>query len=134
MIEQGDGGSIVLISSVAGLAGIGTANAGSIGYTAAKHGMVGLMRVYANLLAPHRIRVNSVHPNGVDTPMINNEFIRNWLAEMAADRPVDMGSALPVEVAEPEDIANAVAWLVSDAARYITGITVPVDAGFLNKR
>jgi NAD(P)-dependent dehydrogenase (short-subunit alcohol dehydrogenase family) len=134
MIEQGDGGSIVLISSVAGPAGIGTANAGSIGYTAAKHGMVGLMRVYANLLAPHRIRVNSVHPNGVDTPMINNEFIRNWLAEMAADRPVDMGSALPVEVAEPEDIANAVAWLVSDAERYITGITVPVDAGFLNKR
>ncbi|WP_218045358.1 mycofactocin-coupled SDR family oxidoreductase [[Mycobacterium] fortunisiensis] len=134
MVEQGDGGSIVLISSVAGLAGIGTPNAGSIGYTAAKHGVVGLMRVYANLLAQHSIRVNSIHPNGVDTPMINNEFIRNWLTEMAADTPVDMGNALPVDVAQPEDIAEAVAWLVSDAARYVTGITVPVDAGYLNKR
>lgn len=134
MVEQGDGGSIVLISSVAGLAGIGTPNVGSIGYTAAKHGVVGLMRVYANLLAQHSIRVNSVHPNGVDTPMINNEFIRNWLTEMAADTPVDMGNALPVDVAQPEDIAEAVAWLVSDAARYVTGITLPVDAGYLNKR
>jgi SDR family mycofactocin-dependent oxidoreductase len=134
MIEQGSGGSIVLISSAAGLAGIGSADAGAIGYTAAKHGMVGLMRVYANLLAQHSIRVNSVHPAGVDTPMINNEFIRDWLAEMSADRPVDMGNALPVQVLQPEDIANAVAWLVSDAARYITGVTLPVDAGYLNKR
>jgi SDR family mycofactocin-dependent oxidoreductase len=134
LVEQGRGGSIVLISSAAGLAGIGSADAGSIGYTAAKHGMVGLMRVYANLLAQHSIRVNSVHPAGVDTPMINNEFIRDWLAEMSADRPVDMGNALPVLVAQPEDVANAVAWLVSDAARYVTGITLPVDAGYLNKR
>lgn len=134
MIEQGTGGAIVLISSAAGLAGIGSADEGSIGYTAAKHGMVGLMRVYANLLAQHSIRVNSVHPAGVDTPMINNEFIRKWLAEMSSDRPVDMGNALPVEVVQSEDIANAVLWLVSDAARYVTGVTLPVDAGFLNKR
>lgn len=66
--------------------------------------------------------------------MINNEFIRNWLAGMSADRPVDMGSALPVQVVQAEDIANAVAWLVSDSARYVTGITLPVDAGFINKR
>jgi SDR family mycofactocin-dependent oxidoreductase len=125
MIEQGDGGSIVLISSAAGLSGIGSADAGSIGYAAAKHGMVGLMRVYANLLAPHSIRVNSVHPAGVDTPMINNEFIRDWLTQIAAeaDAPQDMGNALPVQVLQPEDIANAVAWLVSDAARYVTGVT-----------
>jgi SDR family mycofactocin-dependent oxidoreductase len=136
MIEQRRGGSIVLISSSAGLAGIGSADAGSIGYSAAKHGMVGLMRVYANLLAQHSIRVNSVHPAGVDTPMINNEFIRQWLAKMSADAdaPKDMGNALPVQVLQPEDIANAVAWLVSDAARYVTGITLPVDAGYLNKR
>ncbi|HZA10476.1 mycofactocin-coupled SDR family oxidoreductase [Mycobacterium sp.] len=136
MIEGGRGGSIVLISSAAGLAGIGSADAGSIGYTAAKHGVVGLMRVYANLLAEHSIRVNSVHPAGVDTPMINNEYVRQWLAKLVAesDRPIDMGNALPVQVMEPEDIANAVLWLVSDAARYVTGVTLPVDAGFLNKR
>jgi SDR family mycofactocin-dependent oxidoreductase len=136
MIDQGTGGSIVLISSAAGLAGIGTADAGSIGYAAAKHGLVGLMRVYANLLAPHNIRVNSVHPSGVDTPMINNEFIRGWLADLAAESGsgAGAGNALPVQILQPDDIANAVAWLVSDQARYITGITMPVDAGCVNKR
>ena len=136
MIKQGTGGSIVLISSAAGLAGIGSADAGSIGYTAAKHGMVGLMRVYANLLARHSIRVNSVHPSGVDTPMINNEFTRQWLADLVAesDSPQDMGNALPVQILQPDDIANAVAWLASDQARYITGVTLPVDAGCVNKR
>lgn len=136
MIAQGEGGSIVLISSAAGLAGIGSADAGSIGYAAAKHGLVGLMRVYANHLAPHSIRVNSVHPAGVDTPMINNEFTRAWLADLVekTGSPPDMGNALPVDVLAPEDVANAVAWLVSDQARYITGITLPVDAGYLNKR
>jgi SDR family mycofactocin-dependent oxidoreductase len=135
MIEQGTGGSIVLISSAAGLAGIASADAGSIGYAAAKHGVVGLMRVYANLLAKHSIRVNSIHPSGVDTPMINNEFTRQWLAQLVAesDSPPDMGNALPVQVLQSDDIANAVAWLVSDQARYITGVTLPVDAGFLNK-
>jgi SDR family mycofactocin-dependent oxidoreductase len=133
---HGEGGSIVLISSAAGLAGIGSHDAGAIGYTAAKHGLVGLMRVYANLLAPQSIRVNSVHPAGVDTPMINNEYIRGWLADLIAQTgsPPDMGNALPVQVLQVEDVANAVAWLVSDAARYITGITLPVDAGFINKR
>jgi SDR family mycofactocin-dependent oxidoreductase len=136
MIEQGTGGAITLISSAAGLAGIGSADAGSIGYTAAKHGMVGLMRVYANLLAPHSIRVNSVHPAGVDTPMINNEFTRQWLASLGAGAELapDMGNALPVQVLQPDDIANAVAWLVSDQARYVTGVALPVDAGFINKR
>jgi SDR family mycofactocin-dependent oxidoreductase len=134
MIEQARGGSIVLISSAAGLAGIGSADAGAIGYTAAKHGIVGLMRVYANLLAPHNIRVNSIHPAAVDTPMINNEFIRDWLAQMTeSDAPPDMGNLLPVQVVQPEDIANALAWLVSDAARYVTGVTLPVDAGFIAK-
>jgi SDR family mycofactocin-dependent oxidoreductase len=137
LIEQGDGGSIVLISSAAGLSGGGISyDVGAIGYAASKHGIVGLMRVYANLLAPHSIRVNSLHPTGVDTPMINNEFTRNWLAKMAADTevPRDLGNALPVEVLQPQDIANAVAWLVSDEARYVAGVTLPVDAGLLNKR
>jgi SDR family mycofactocin-dependent oxidoreductase len=135
LIKQGSGGSTVLISSAAGLAGVGSPDAGSVGYAAAKHGVVGLMRVYANLLAKQNIRVNSLHPTGVETPMIDNDFTRGWLAKMAAesDSPGSMGNALPVEVLQPEDIANAVAWLVSDQARYITGVTLPVDAGFLNK-
>jgi SDR family mycofactocin-dependent oxidoreductase len=135
MVSQGTGGSIVLISSAAGLAGVGSPDAGSVGYAAAKHGVVGLMRVYANLLAGQNIRVNSIHPTGVETPMINNDFTREWLAKMAAatDTPGALGNALPVEVLQAEDIANAVAWLVSDQARYITGVTLPVDAGFLNK-
>jgi SDR family mycofactocin-dependent oxidoreductase len=137
LVDQADGGSIVLISSSAGLVGTGTAAAGSIGYTAAKHGVVGLMRVYANLLAPHSIRVNSVHPGGVDTPMINNDFTREWLQAMSASgnqRGRSLSNAMPVDVLEPVDIAEAVHWLVSDAARYITGVTLPVDAGFVVNR
>lgn len=94
------------------------------------------MRVYANLLARHNIRVNSIHPSGVDTPMINNEHTRQWLAQLVAESgsPPDMGNALPVQVMQPDDIADAVAWLVSDQARYITGVALPVDAGFINKK
>lgn len=136
LIKQGDGGSVVLTSSVAGLVGIGAPIAGSIGYTAAKHGIVGLMRAYANFLAAYHIRVNSVHPAGVDTPMIDNEFTRSWLEGMAQQQlgGPDMTNALPVQTLAPEDIANAVLWLVSDAARYVTGVALPVDAGFVNKR
>jgi len=134
MIAQGDGGAIVLTSSVSGLIGVGSDDPGAIGYVAAKHGIVGLMRLYANLFARHSIRVNSVHPAGVDTPMINNEATRRWLGSIADKTPQEMGNALPVQVLQPEDIANAVAWLVSDEARYITGVTLPVDAGSVNKR
>ncbi|OCB43870.1 3-ketoacyl-ACP reductase [Mycobacterium vulneris] len=136
MVEQGEGGSIVLISSAAGLIGVGGGDRGSLGYTAAKHGVVGLMRAYANFLAPHSIRVNTIHPTGVDTPMINNEFTRGWLKHIAEElnAPTDFSNALPVQVIQSEDVANAVAWLVSDQARYITGVTLPVDAGIVDKR
>ncbi|MBX8689989.1 mycofactocin-coupled SDR family oxidoreductase [Mycobacterium sp. 20091114027_K0903767] len=136
MVEQGEGGSIVLISSAAGLIGVGGGDRGSIGYTAAKHGVVGLMRAYANFLAPQCIRVNTIHPTGVDTPMINNEFTRGWLKHIAEElnAPTNFSNALPVQVIQSEDVANAVAWLVSDQARYITGVTLPVDAGIVNKR
>ncbi|MCV7222444.1 mycofactocin-coupled SDR family oxidoreductase [Mycolicibacterium elephantis] len=134
LVQQADGGSIVLTSSVAGLIGVGSDDPGAIGYVAAKHGIVGLMRLYANLLAQHSIRVNSIHPAGVDTPMINNEATRQWLGSIAEKTPQDMGNALPVQVLQAEDIANAVAWLVSDAARYVTGVALPVDAGSVNKR
>jgi SDR family mycofactocin-dependent oxidoreductase len=133
MIERGAGGAIVLTSSTAGLTGIGGAAPGGLGYTAAKHGLVGLMRSYANNLAPHRIRVNTVHPTGVNTPMVVNDIMQAFLQ---ADPSIGqaMANALPVDMVEPVDISNAILWLVSDEARYVTGITVPVDAGFVNKR
>jgi len=136
MIKFGNGGAMVLTSSVAGLVGLGSPIAGSVGYAAAKHGIVGLMRVYANFLAQFNIRVNSVHPAGVNTPMIDNEFTRSWLAGMAQETQggPDMSNALPVQALEPEDIANAVFYLVSDAGRYVTGVALPVDAGYTNKR
>jgi NAD(P)-dependent dehydrogenase (short-subunit alcohol dehydrogenase family) len=133
IVAQDQGGSIVITSSTAGLKGIGrnlaATSPGMIGYTAAKHGVVGLMRLYANLLAPHRIRVNTLHPTGVNTPMVVNEQFNRFLEEFpnAGDA---MQNALPVQLVEPEDIANAAAWLCSDEARYITGVTLPVDAGF----
>lgn len=131
MIERGQGGAIVLTSSTAGLTGFGGRNRGGIGYTAAKHGVVGLMRTYANSLAPHRIRVNSIHPTGVNTPMVVNDAIQKILAQTDFTA---LQNALPVQMVEPVDISNAIAWLVSDDARYVTGITLPVDAGFLNRR
>ncbi|MGE2692310.1 mycofactocin-coupled SDR family oxidoreductase [Mycolicibacterium pulveris] len=134
LVQQGRGGSIVLTSSVAGLIGVGSDDAGAVGYVAAKHGIVGLMRIYANLLAQHSIRVNSIHPSGVDTPMINNDATRQWLGRIAEKTPQEMGNALPVQVLTAEDIADTVAWLVSDSARYITGVALPVDAGSVNKR
>ena len=133
MVAQDMGGSIVITSSTAGLKGLGrnlaATSPGMIGYTAAKHGVVGLMRIYANLLAPHRIRVNSLHPTGVNTPMIVNESFARFV-EQFPDATDALQNALPVELVEPEDIANAAAWLCSDEARYITGVTLPVDAGF----
>jgi SDR family mycofactocin-dependent oxidoreductase len=133
MVDQDTGGSIVITSSTAGLKGVGrdlaAVRPGFFGYTAAKHGVVGLMRLYANLLAPHRIRVNSLHPTGVNTPMVVNEAFARYVEEFP-DFAGAMQNALPVELVEPEDIANAAAWLCSDQARYITGVTLPVDAGF----
>jgi SDR family mycofactocin-dependent oxidoreductase len=133
MIERGKGGAIVLTSSTAGINGIGGPTRGGLGYTASKHGVVGLMRSYANTLAPHSIRVNSVHPTGVRTPMIINDVMAQFLA---ADPTLSngMANALPVDMVEPADISNAILWLVSDDARYVTGVTLPVDAGYTNKK
>jgi len=133
MIERGQGGAIVLTSSTAGITGIGGSTPGGLGYTAAKHGLVGLMRAYANYLAPDSIRVNSVHPTGVNTPMVMNDFVQAFLqADPAMSQA--MANALPVDVIEPLDVSNAIVWLVSDDARYITGVALPVDAGFTNKK
>lgn len=133
MIERGKGGAIVLTSSTAGINGIGGPTRGGLGYTASKHALVGLMRSYANNLAPHSIRVNSVHPTGVRTPMVVNDVMQEFLGQ---DRSLSdlMPNALPVDMVESVDVSNAILWLVSDDARYVTGITVPVDAGYTNKK
>ena len=132
MIEAGNGGSIVLTSSEAGLKGY--AHAAS--YVSAKHGVVGLMRTLAMELAPHMIRVNSIHPTQVDTPMIMNETIMK-LFRPDIENPTreDFAEAsqhtnlLPIPWVEAVDISNALLFLASDEARYITGVTLPVDAG-----
>ena len=84
-------------------------------------------------LAPHSIRVNSVHPTGVDTPMVVNEVMQEFLASDPSLSNA-MANALPVGMVEAVDISNAIVWLVSDDARYVTGVTLPVDAGFTNKK
>jgi SDR family mycofactocin-dependent oxidoreductase len=133
MIDRGHGGAIVLTSSTAGNNGVGGPSRGGLAYTASKHAVVGLMRSYANNLAPYSIRVNSIHPTGVNTPMVVNDAMQAHLAQDPQFGNA-MANALPVPLVEAIDISNAVLWLVSDAARYVTGIMVPVDAGFSNKK
>ncbi len=137
-LRAAGGGSMILTSSTAGLMGL--ANLGH--YVAAKHGVVGLMRTLALELAPDMIRVNTVHPTSVDTDMIHNEATYALFApDLGPDeRTRDaLGArfatlnALPIQWVEAVDISNAVVFLASDEARYITGVTLPVDAGSLVK-
>ena len=136
LIEQGTGGSIILTSSTAGIKG--TPNV--VAYTASKHAVVGIMRTLALELAPHRIRVNTVHPTGVATDMILNEAtfrlfmpdVEHPTAEQAA--PIfETTNALPIPWVEAVDISNAVLFLASDEARYVTGTELKVDAGYTIK-
>jgi len=133
IIDGGRGGSIVLTSSTAGLKGLGArGQIGNEAYGASKHGVVGLMRSFANSLAHHSIRVNSIHPTGVRTTMIENEAMEHFLASFP-DAVSSLTNSLPVEVLEANDISDAVVFLASDAAKFITGVTLPVDAGFTAK-
>ena len=132
MIAQGTGGAIVLTSSVAGLKGYPNTGA----YSASKSGVVGLMQTIAAEVGKYNIRVNSVHPMSVDTPMLQNEgTYKLFLPEKENPgkedlREKSMGLALlPIPWAEARDITAAVLWLVSDEARYVTGVQLPVDGG-----
>jgi SDR family mycofactocin-dependent oxidoreductase len=136
LIEQGTGGAIVILCSTA-------ANKGFLNqahYNMAKTAVVGLMRSLAQELAPHFIRVNTVNPSSTNTTMIQNPAIWGAFAP-GVENPTadDFGhlftrmNLLPIPWMEAEDTANAVAFLASDEARYITGIELPVDAGFLAK-
>lgn len=136
LIRQGEGGSIILTSSLAGL----QANAGIGHYVSAKHGVVGLMKTLAVELAEHNIRVNSVNPSQVDTPMVQHQgmydlfspHLENPTKEDFAQASGDT-IALPIPWIESIDISNAVLFLASEEARYITGVALPIDGGGLLK-
>lgn len=133
MREAGRGGSIVLTSSTAGLKGTGSDQAGAQAYTASKRGQVGLMQALANQYAPESIRVNTIHPTGVVSGMTMNETMEKVFAAAAAGEGTGMATmqnALPIPILQPEDIANSVAWLVSEEAKFVTGVALPLDAGF----
>jgi SDR family mycofactocin-dependent oxidoreductase len=136
LISGGKGGSIILTSSVGGL----KAYPHTGHYIAAKHGVVGLMRTFAVELGQHSIRVNSVHPTNVNTPLFMNEgTMKLFRPDLENPGPDDMAvvaqmmHVLPVGWVEPVDISNAVLFLASDEARYVTGLPMTVDAGSMLK-
>ena len=132
ILAGGHGGSIILTSSVGGL----KAYPHTGHYVAAKHGVVGLMRTFAVELGQHMIRVNSVHPTNVNTPLFMNEpTMKLFRPDLENPGPDDlkviaqMMHTLPIGWVEPEDVSNAVLFLASDESRYVTGVTLPIDAG-----
>jgi NAD(P)-dependent dehydrogenase (short-subunit alcohol dehydrogenase family) len=136
MIDQGRGGVIVITSSAAGLKG----PPNMAHYAASKSGVIGLMRSLSAELGPHSIRVNCLAPTTVDTEMVHwpeaYAVFRPDLDSPGRDDVVDIFQSLnvlPVPWIEPADVTDALAFLVSDRARYITGTVVPVDAGTLIK-
>jgi NAD(P)-dependent dehydrogenase (short-subunit alcohol dehydrogenase family) len=109
-------------------------------YIAAKHGVVGLMRSFAVELGQHFVRVNSVHPTNVNSPMFMHEAtMKMFRPDLENPGPEDLRAAaqtmhvLPIGWVEPEDISNAVLFLASDESRYVTGLPLTVDAGSMLK-
>jgi len=137
MVARGEGGSVVLTSSTAGL----RAYANTAHYTAAKHGVIGLMKVLAQEAGAHRIRVNAVCPTTVRTPLVINdatfELFAPHLENPSEDdvrEPFEGLNILPGTAwIEPEDVSDAVLFLCSDAAKFITGVALPIDAGNIVK-
>jgi (+)-trans-carveol dehydrogenase len=136
MIERGVGGSIVFTSSAMGL----KPAPGLAHYVAAKHGVVGLAKTLAVELAEHSIRVNTVNPGTTTSPLtFNDAAARAFVPDKEEPTFDDLAdlygelTLLPIKTLEPIDVANAVVWLCTDEARYITGIALPVDAGSLIK-
>jgi len=132
LLAHGDGGAIVITSSSASFSGLHTRfdikNIGAAGYVAAKEGVVGLMRYYANLLGEKSIRVNTVHPTGVDSPMTSNEPI----VRMNVDNPqwqAALVNLMPVGLIDQSDVTDAMVYLCGRSGRYVTGVALPVDAG-----
>jgi SDR family mycofactocin-dependent oxidoreductase len=134
LIAGGRGGVIVFTGSTAGVRPVANPGVGALAYTASKWGLVGVCKQLAATLAEHSIRVNIVHPTGVASGMTMNAAMAE-LAEQAmaggnADGMAAMRNAMPVQILQPADISDAIAFLVSDQAKWITGVSLPVDAGF----
>ena len=132
LIASGKGGSVIIISSLAGFKGLANVAA----YTSTKHAIVGLMKVLANELGPHEIRVNTIHPNAIATPMVQNsatyKLFRPDLEDPTyEDAEPAFASLNPFGIAliDPVHVSNAVAWLASDESYYVSGGEIPVDAG-----
>ena len=136
LLRNPDGGAIVITSSAAGFKSVSTDFAsmshGAAGYTAAKHGVVGLMRHFATSLAEKNIRVNSVHPGGVATPMVLNEAMAGFVAEHPSfgesQRPL-----LTIPMMEPDEVSDTMVYLCGPAGRHLTGVALPLDAGLMLK-
>ncbi|MDX1887101.1 mycofactocin-coupled SDR family oxidoreductase [Mycolicibacterium sp. 120270] len=135
-MSDGRGGSIILVSSMLGLRGGGYMAA----YASAKHAVVGLMNSLANELAHLWIRVNSIHPGNIRTPMIDNEWFHRTLRPDLAEPTMDDVAPvighfhmLPAPIIEARAVSDAVLFLASDESKYITGATLPIDAGAVAK-
>jgi len=123
LLEQG-GGSLVNVSSAGAIKGFPLQTP----YTAAKYGVVGLTLALANELAAQNVRVNTVLPTGVPTGMIPPSF-GPLLGEQRSDLIPIFVNAMPTPAVMPVDVSNAVLFLLSDEARYVTGLQFKVDAG-----
>ncbi len=122
MMKQDGGGSIVSTASAAGLIGI----PGAAGYNASKHGVVGLTKTVALEYAAKNIRVNAVCPGFIETPMLDR------VTDASVKIREQMIGAVPLRrVAQPSEIGETVAWLMSDKASYVTGVAMPVDGGWV---
>jgi SDR family mycofactocin-dependent oxidoreductase len=133
MVESGRGGSIVITGSTSTFQGVAfnqkLLNPGQVGYGAAKHGVVAIMRNFAKALGQFNVRVNLVAPQGVRTPMLVNPYFGPSVRDGAP--PGWMANVLNTDLVEPQDISEAVLWLLSDQARYVTGTSIAVDSGTL---
>ena len=134
ILAGGRGGSVIITSSNLGIRGSG----GTSHYSASKHGVIGLAESLANELAPESIRVDTVHPTAVCTAMVDNQptwqLFKPGVGEVGKDEAMAAfrsTNSLPVDLIEPEDVANAVLFLASDESRYTTGSKHLVDAGYL---
>ncbi|MGP4053717.1 mycofactocin-coupled SDR family oxidoreductase [Mycobacterium sp. 4D054] len=132
LLRNPDGGAIVITSSAAGFTSVSTEfatmNHGAAGYTAAKHGVVGVMRHFARSLAEKNVRVNSVHPGGVATPMVLNEALAEWAGEHPSFSAAQQ-ALLQLPMMEPHHVSDTMVYLCGPSGRYLTGAAIPLDAG-----
>jgi NAD(P)-dependent dehydrogenase (short-subunit alcohol dehydrogenase family) len=126
LIEGGRGGSIVIISSTSALQTVANDDVAMTAYAVSKWGVTGLMKMTAGDLGKHGIRVNAVHPSGVNTPLTQSDAVREYWNANPALAAHTAKVYLPVE---EQDISEAVLYLASDASKAVSGISLPVDAG-----